>query len=364
MVLSGQDGGERNGGEKPTLALALGDAAGIGSELAAKVLGDAEVRAAACFIVVGDRRQLAKGAEQAGVEVEIPVFGEADADGDVFVDLGNLDPEGVTPGEASRNTGAAALQNFAAALSICNAGGAAATCFTPFNKYAMRLARPDYVDEIGFIKEVIGSDIDGSEFNVLDEIWNARVTSHAPLSQVASLITEERVLDSLRLTDATMRGAGKARPRIAVAALNPHAGDGGNFGHEEDAIITPAVARAKALQLSVEGPIPADTVYLRAVKGEFDAVLSMYHDQGQIAMKLIGFDRGVTLIGGYPFWIATPAHGSAYDIAGKGEANPNATKRALLMAAELAGHGDGPRVAADVRRAAIEGVIKTYRSAA
>ena len=131
-----------------------------------------------------------------------------------------------------------------------------------------------------------------------------------------------------------MEGAGIANPRIGVAGLNPHAGDGGNFGSEEIEIIEPAVREASATY-AVTGPVPSDTVYVRALGGEFDAVLTMYHDQGQIAMKLIGFDRGVTLIGGFPFWIATPAHGTAYDIAGKGIANPGATIRALRLAARL-----------------------------
>jgi 4-hydroxythreonine-4-phosphate dehydrogenase len=153
-----------------------------------------------------------------------------------------------------------------------------------------------------------------------------------------------------------MRAAGFDAPRIAVAGLNPHAGDGGNFGREEIDIIGPAVRQAAGSH-DVGGPIPSDTVYLRALKGEFDAVLTMYHDQGQIAMKLIGFDRGVTLIGGFPFWIATPAHGTAYDIAGQGVANPGGTMRALQLAARLALR-DRPRdVAAPGSRLA--GAVRT-----
>ena len=129
--------------------------------------------------------------------------------------------------------------------------------------------------------------------------------------------------------------AGFTEPRIAVAALNPHAGDGGNFGREEIEVIGPAVEAAKAEGYSVEGPFPSDTVFLRARAGAFDAVLTMYHDQGQIAMKLIGFDTGVTLLGGYPVPIATPAHGTAYEIAGQGVANVGATRQALLLAAEM-----------------------------
>ena len=125
-------------------------------------------------------------------------------------------------------------------------------------------------------------------------------------------------------------------PRIAVAGLNPHAGDGGNFGREEIDVIAPAVQRAVEKGFNASGPYPADTVYVRARNGEFDAVLSMYHDQGQIAMKLMGFDRGVTMMGGFPFPICTPAHGTAYDIAGRGIANLGASKAAVLLAARMA----------------------------
>src|SRR5262249_47614452 len=160
-----------------------------------------------------------------------------------------------------------------------------------------------------------------SEFNVLGQLWNARVTSHIPLSRVAGAINGDAISRSLSLTDSAMRKAGFRSPRIAVAGLNPHAGDGGNFGREEIDIIAAAVKRSVERGLNVAGPFPSDTVFLRAKNGDFDAVLTMYHDQGQIAMKLMGFDRGVTLIGGFPFPICTPAHGTAYDIAGRGIAN-------------------------------------------
>ena len=344
---------------RPTIALALGDAAGIGAELAAKVLSEAEVRAAARFVVIGDRRQMDHGAAEADLPPEsFPSPGSASLGDDIFLDLGNVDPATIKTGIASDATGAAALENFAAALTLCARGGADAVCFTPFNKQAMRLAEPDYVDEIGFIQRTIGVETEGSEFNVLDELWNARVTSHVPVSAIASMITTDRVFERIMLTHTTMLGAGKPRPRIAVAALNPHAGDGGNFGHEDDEIIAPAIRHAQEHQVNVSGPWPSDTVYMRANKGEFDAVLSMYHDQGQIAMKLIGFDRGVTLIGGYPFWIATPAHGTAYDIAGQGVANHRATANALLLAAKLARESERQKASEMSLRSAIETVLE------
>jgi 4-hydroxythreonine-4-phosphate dehydrogenase len=192
-----------------------------------------------------------------------------------------------------------------------------------------------------FPPEVAGLQTPASEFNVLDRLWNARVTSHIALRDVASRLSVERIHRALKLTDQCMRRAGFAQPRIAVAGLNPHAGDGGNFGREEIDVIAPAVAAGRREGMAAEGPFPADTVFLRAKNGTFDAVLTMYHDQGQIAMKLMGFDRGVTLLGGFPFPICTPAHGTAYDIAGRGIASIGASRAALLLAAEMAGAAAG-----------------------
>jgi 4-hydroxythreonine-4-phosphate dehydrogenase len=326
--------------QKPRMALAIGDGGGIGPELAARVLAD-ETANPGDLIVFGDARLLDRGAAQAGVELSLPVVGidalsGALPDGSFLVDLANGDPATIPVGNASLAGGRAALQNFAAALLTAKAGLADAVFFTPFNKYAMRLAHASYVDEIGFINSTIEATRSGREFNVLDEVWNARVTSHIPLREVADALSVDRIFDSLKLTVEVMEGAGYTRPRIGVAALNPHAGDGRNFGTEDDDIIHPAVLRAQAEQMAVEGPIPSDTVFVRALRGEFDAVMTMYHDQGQIAMKLLGFDRGVTLIAGYGFPIVTPAHGTAYDIADQGKADTGATFNAAALGRKLA----------------------------
>lgn len=322
------------------IALAIGDAGGVGPELAAKLLADPAM-ADNDIVVVGDTSVLQMGAKHAGLSLDLLAVAadKVGADlpsGHVMVDLRNVAAEGVTLGQSSADAGAASLQNFAAVLRLAQAGLADAVMFTPFNKHSMRLARPAYVDEIGFIDRVLDTDRSGREFNVLEEVWNARVTSHIPLSEVASRMSVERILGSLRLTHEVMTGAGKPNPRIGVAALNPHAGDGRNFGTEDDDIIAPAVEAGLAEGIDAKGPIPSDTVFVRAVRGEFDAVLTMYHDQGQIAMKLMGFDRGVTLIAGYGFPIVTPAHGTAFDIAGKGRADLGATMQAALLGARLA----------------------------
>lgn len=330
-------------GSIPTLVLAMGDPAGISPELTARVLSLNEVRSTARIVAIGDGRVLREGARIAGVDVDVEMI-DAVTDAikpslkPAFVDLKHCDPAGITPGEVSLKGGQFALANFRAAIEFASAGHADAVCFTPFNKAAMRLAYPTYTDEIVFLDEVFAVSGSASEFNILGSIWNARVTSHVPLKDVAPLITEASVVRAIERTQEAMLTAGFTKPRIAVAALNPHAGDGGNFGHEEIDVITPAVHRAQAKGVAIAGPFPSDTVFLRAKAGAFDAVLTMYHDQGQIAMKLMGFDKGVTLLGGYPVPITTPAHGTAYEIAGKGVANVSATREALLLAAKMAMH--------------------------
>ncbi len=326
---------------RPRIALAIGDPAGVGPELAARLLADHEIPGDMELIVVGDARILEQGARIANVAIDIDrVSPHATVpqrlDRPMLVDLGHLDPEEIRAGVLSVEGGRFALENFTFALALGVAGAVGAVAFTPFNKAAMRLAHPTYDDEVAFLRERFPRGPAAAEFNILPHLWNARVSSHVPMSDVAGLVTQERILEMLALTRQTMQEAGIASPRIAVAALNPHAGDSGNFGREEIDVIAPAVAAAQRAGILCDGPFPADTVFVRARKGEFDAVLTMYHDQGQIAMKLIDFDSGVTLLGGLAIPILTPAHGSAYDIAGKGIASAGASKAALRIAARMA----------------------------
>ena len=330
------------------LALAMGDPAGISPELTARLVVDTEVRTAAHFVVFADRRVLDQGAGVAKVALDVDTIGPGEpipvgSARPVLVDLGHLDPATIRMGEAQEAGGHYALENLKTALAAAVAGVAQAVVFTPFNKSAMRLAHPSYEDEVVFSQEMLGLTTKASEFNVLPKLWNARVTSHVPLSGVAQRITREAIVDGLVLTDRAMRVAGFAPPRIGVAALNPHAGDNGNFGREEIDIIAPAVAEAQARGIVCDGPYPSDTVFVRARRGQFEAVLTMYHDQGQIAMKLIGFEEGATLLGGVPFPITTPAHGTAYDIAGRGVANIGASKAAVLLAARMGRASFGAR---------------------
>jgi 4-hydroxythreonine-4-phosphate dehydrogenase len=339
------------GSVRPTVAVAMGDPAGISPELAAKLLAMDDIRSTAQLVVFGDLRILEEGARVAGVAVDVETVAPGadlprSASRPTFVDLKNLAPDQVTPATATLEGGRFATENFRGVLELAHAGSADAVFFTPFNKKAMRLAYDGYDDEIRFVRDVLKTTGPASEFNVLGGLWNARVTSHIPISAVAAAITEDAILRSLNLADQAMRAAGFAEPRIAVAGLNPHAGDGGNFGREEIDVIEPAVRRAAERGIAVKGPFPSDTVFLRAKNGDFDAVLTMYHDQGQIAMKMMGFDRGVTLIGGFPFPICTPAHGTAYEIAGRGIANMGASCAALQLAIRMGADAVARRAAA------------------
>lgn len=301
------------------VGLVLGDPAGVGAELAAKLLASEDL---AGVTVIGDARQLEAGARVARVRLpEVTVL-----------DRRNADPAAIPLGQASAAGGRAALDNFTAALDLARDGKLDAVCFTPFNKQALMMAGNRFEDELRYAADHLGWEKPVGEFNILGRLWNARVTSHIAIAQVSAQLTRARVLEAIALTDAQMRRAGFNPPRIAVAALNPHAGEGGAFGREEIDVIAPAVAQARADGIEVSGPFPSDTVYLRARDGQFDAVLTMYHDQGQIAIKLLGFSRGVTLLGGLPIAVTTPAQGTAYDIAGQGLATVDALRNAFAVA--------------------------------
>jgi len=325
-------------GEFPRIAFVMGDPAGISAEIAAKLLADRTIHEKASLLVIGDRRTLAEGERIAGVETNIKVVTEPGAailGEPLFYDLKNCDPKSVPLGRATQAGGTGVIANFRTGLELARDGFADAVFFTPFNKQALRLAGNPYLDEIHFAADVLGYTGPCSEFNILGKIWNARVTSHIPFKDVVKFITVDSVLNALALTDKTMRLAGFKNPRIALAALNPHAGDGGTFGTEEIDILEPALARAKLQGIAAQGPFPADTVFLRARAGQFDAVQTLFHDQGQIAIKALGFDQGVTVLGGMPVPVCTPAHGTAYDIAGKGIASIEAAKRAFAIACSM-----------------------------
>jgi 4-hydroxythreonine-4-phosphate dehydrogenase len=237
-------------------------------------------------------------------------------------------------GEVNARAGRSCLEYLEFAIKEILDGNAAGLVFAPLNKGAMHLAGSPFPEELKFFAHLTEAGHTG-EINVLEPLWTSRVTSHIGLREVPAHLSIERILRAIDLLDRTMRRVGIQEPQIAVAALNPHGGEKGLFGPEEEAIIRPAVEKANQEGRKILGPYPADTIFVRARKGEFSGIVTIYHDQGQVAMKLLGFDRGVTVSGGLPIVVTTPAHGTAHDIAGKGISDPGAFQSALRLAVRM-----------------------------
>lgn len=325
----------------PVLGLMLGDSTGIGAEQCARVLADRRLGDAARLIVVGDVRVLEQGARDACVALDWRSYAtpeEVDWTRPQIpvIDLANADPTRVIRGRMSPEAGRIAGETLAFMIELALAGRIDGITFAPLNKAALHAGGWRFNDEHQMFAQLTGHTGYFGEMNVLDGLWMSRVTSHVALRTALTQITPERIDHAISLADATMRSAGFERPRIAVAALNPHGGEGGLFGREEIELIAPAIERAAARGVHCQGPFPADTVFLKAFAGNYDGVLTMYHDQGQIATKLKGFNRGVTVTGGLKTVFTTPAHGTAFDIVGKGCATTGALEQAVRLAARLA----------------------------
>jgi len=305
--------------KRPKIALFTGDPAGIGPELVAKLLQDAEAMQTADVVLIAQRSQStgdARFTRHAWAGQDVAAF---------------------APGVAQADNGRFMLQALAEGVDLVRSGAADAFCFAPLNKGALRMGGMHQEDELRWFSEYLGFDGECGELNVLRNLWTARVTSHVALRDVSELLSPTKVANAIRMITEALQAAGVAQPRLAVCGLNPHNGDGGNYGDEEGRIIGPGVELAASQGYAADGPFPADTAFVRALRpqGGYDGVVTMYHDQGQIAMKLLGFEQGVTVHGGLPIPITTPAHGTAYDIVGKNRANPQAMRNAFDLAVRM-----------------------------
>jgi 4-hydroxythreonine-4-phosphate dehydrogenase len=320
---------------KPRIALFIGDPAGIGPEIVARLLAEPETLREADVLLIASRASVAAGVRAAGRGFEITAGGATDGR-PALVEWRGLDAPDFPLGRAAPENGRFMLEGLAAGVALVRGGMAHALCFAPLNKGALRAGGMSHPDEMHWFAEVLGWTGPCVEFNVLEGLWTSRITSHVPLKDVAGMLSVSGIAEGIGLLYRGLQGAGKPRPRLAVCALNPHAGDGGNFGREEIEIIEPGVRAAAERGWPADGPFPADTIFVRARGGAYDGIVTMYHDQGQIAMKLMGFERGVTVQGGLPIPITTPAHGTAYDIAGQGKASAGALRNAFALACRMA----------------------------
>lgn len=325
----------------PRIGLMLGDVTGIGPEICAKLLSVGQIQKVARIVVIGDARVLELGMNDAGVSFPWRSYGRAEeidwARPEVpLIDLKNLNPADVPRGSVSAASGRVTGETLAHMIELALGGNLDAVTFAPLNKAALNAGGWRYPDEHQMFAKLTAHEGYFGEMSVLGTLWTSRVTSHIPFRDILAFLTPERIVEAIELAHHTLKAAGVSEPRLAVAALNPHAGEGGLFGDEEGRIIKPAVEAARARGVRCHGPFPADTIFLKAFAGHYDGVVSMYHDQGQIAMKLRGFNQGVTVTAGLRTVFTTPAHGTAFDIVGSGQADTGALEQALKLAATLA----------------------------
>jgi 4-hydroxythreonine-4-phosphate dehydrogenase len=325
----------------PRIGFMLGDVTGIGPEIAAKLLASGKAGAGAQVVICGDRRVLELGMRNAGVKVPHTVYRSIDEvrfprEDFPLIDLGNIDPARFPQGVSSDESGKLTGDTLKVMIDLALAGKLDGICFAPLNKGAMNRGGWKFNDEHQMFAKLTDHSGFFGEMNVIEQFSTFRVTSHVALREAVTMISPERISAAVNLANDSLRAAGCANPRIGVAALNPHNGENGLFGDEEIRIIRPAVDQLRASGIDCQGPISSDVIFLKALKGDFDGVVMMYHDQGQIATKLLGFNKGVTVTAGLKTVFTTPAHGTAYDIAGKGQADPGAMEHAFTLAAKLA----------------------------
>lgn len=327
--------------ERPILAITMGDPAGVGPEVTLKALGEREVYEWCRPLVIGDTRILGRDlAALALPEVRLRSITQL---GDALYEpgaidvlhLANADPVECPWGAITAASGRAAVEYVLRGVELALADEIDAIVTAPLNKEAMQRAGFHWPGHTELLAERTGSDkvtmmLTNHELRVL------HVSTHVSLREAVARVTEQRVYEVIHLARRGLSSLGILEPRIAVAGLNPHAGESGLFGDEEQQSIMPAIERARADNLDVSGPLPPDTIFWRARQGEFDCVIAMYHDQGHIPMKLLGFDEGVNVSIGLPIIRTSVDHGTAFDIAGRGIARHASMVEALRVAAQMA----------------------------
>jgi 4-phospho-D-threonate 3-dehydrogenase / 4-phospho-D-erythronate 3-dehydrogenase len=326
----------------PVVALCLGDPAGIGPEIVARALGEPAVHAGASVVAVGPRAALERARALVGACAEIvpttaPRADRSAADRWLLAEV-PTPSEPIPDATPTRAGGQAAIAALVRALELVQAGEADAIAAAPSNKRALHLAGLDYEDHTAFLGHLTNTP-DPILMPVSGSLRVVSVTNHVSMRQTCDALSRDLVLRVTRGTAATLLQMGIARPRLAVAALNPHAGEGGDFGDEEIRHITPAVEAARAEGLDVTGPFPADSLFTRDKLAQYDAFVTMYHDQGRIAQKALAFGTSVPISAGLPFFFASVGHGTAYDIAWQGRAGPTNLLETLRLAAAAARTG-------------------------
>lgn len=322
---------------KPTFALTIGDPAGIGPEIAVKVITNNDILKNANLILFGSSSIIRFYLNLFKIPQCINIVNDVSEykiNAINIYEVESLNLNSVKIGAVSKECGSAAFNYLNSAIKWAIAGFIDGIITCPLNKEAMHLAGFKYNGHT----EILAEKTQSEEYAMVllsDDLNIIHVTTHVPLRVVSEALKSENILKYIGIANKTMKLMGKEKPRIAVCALNPHAGEGGIFGDEEKVKIIPAILKAKEMQLDVYGPFSPDTIFYRAKNGEFDIVVAMYHDQGHIAMKLVHFDDSVNYTAGLPFIRTSVDHGTAFDIAGKLKAKTSSLEKAIEIAIKL-----------------------------
>ena len=324
--------------QRPILAVTMGDPAGIGPEIAVRALLDPEVRGVSRAFVIGDARVLDQALRVCGLKARLNRIGgpEALADADGVIDVlhqESCDPAVLKLGQIQPLGGEAAFASIRASIDLAMAGRIAGVATTPINKESLKAAKIPFIGHTEMFAEYTGAKEEMTMFTI-SGLKIFFLTRHVSLRRACELITEDRVAKGIDNCIKALHQLGYDSPHLAVAALNPHGGEDGMFGDEEIKGVKPAIATARARGLNVSGPVPADSVFYLALKGRYDAVLSLYHDQGHIAAKMLDFHKTISVTLGLPILRTSVDHGTAFDIAGTGTASAVSMIEAIKVAAE------------------------------
>lgn len=331
----------------PVIAITMGDPAGIGPEVVARSLADSGQIPEARYVVVGDSPSVAQALELVGSSLGVKAsaeFGHLEFDrGSITVlDPGGVDLAGVAAGEVSAQAGRASIEWVLLAAQLVSTGAVDAMVTGPIHKEACRLAGYQDVGHMEILQRYANAPLVATML-VAEQLRVVHMTTHRSLARAVEFCSRENILAKIRLTHDHFQRWGFPRPRIGVAALNPHASDGGLIGDDEEKRISPAVQDARSEGIDAVGPVPADTIFNQAIAGRYDAVLAMYHDQGHIAIKVFNWAKSISVNLGLPFIRTSVDHGTAFDIAGRGIADPTNMLEAIRVAVSLAADGILPR---------------------
>ena len=316
------------------IGVLLGDAAGIGPEIVAKIFLKNKHKITKKFLLIGDLNVFQTTLNLLKSRMDFKVITDANKikcseEPILFYDLKTLVNLDFKIGESSKSCGNAVLAELRCALNLSKLNIINGLFYAPLNKFSMYQAGSEHFSEKSFFMEHFGNLKNTYEINIFKNIITNRVTSHIPFRDITKSLSRDKVYDAIKALNDILKECTSDEFKIFVAGLNPHAGESGILGDEEREIILPAIKKAQKNEVNAMGPFSADTVFINAKKESMCGVVTMYHDQGQIAMKLIGFEGGITYQSGFPIPIVTPAHGTAFNIAGYGIANENAAENAL-----------------------------------